>query len=349
MRCGHTCALAGVDAASLVERKPCGRFGSSTGWIYRIFLAVNDVAMESILHVWLLVLPIVKQLNVRVILSEQQLRLDVQTTRANTRGRGEKEVTVSQGVMLRLDQILVVSSERRLLVRSLAAPRPRIPKPHLRNDMQWGRLGASVPRGDSKQELIRVIVLLCSFDEDIPITVIFEDTGIKNLVLLVLFGPLCVFINQVLIRKFPLRVFVEVFHVRVLPRISFRARVLMWRVLPSAMTQYVSSWYLVGLEVPCQTHGCIVQMKMSLLETLAMVSLGVRQTEQSFLEIGAVASQRLSPTTNRGGLRGGGWVLLLLVPKRKGNVLQAVGVTNACNTVFAPSVRAGSRVVVWEV
>lgn len=71
---------------------------------------------------------------------------------------------------------------------------------------------------------------------------------------------------------------------------------------------------------------CVIQVEVCLLDTLTMISLGIAQTKQSFLQ-----------------------ELILLVPEGKGNVLQAMAVRNTGNTVLAPSVCSGSCLVMREV
>lgn len=77
-------------------------------------------------------------------------------------------------------------------------------------------------------------------------------------------------------------------------------------------------------------------MEVSLLNTLSMVSLRVRETEKPFLE--KVTAKRSSAA----------WPCesqlvnaLFLVPEGKGNVLQSMRIRYACNTVLTPAV--GSR------
>lgn len=96
--------------------------------------------------------------------------------------------------------------------------------------------------------------------------------------------------------------------------------------------------------VTSTTHRCIVEVKVCLLYTLAVVALRVGQAEQALFEEWTSSSQQMS-------LNGHGRRLhvLFLIPERKSDVLQAVGVANPGNTVFAPSVRARSGVVVGKV
>jgi len=70
----------------------------------------------------------------------------------------------------------------------------------------------------------------------------------------------------------------------------------------------------------------VVEVEVSLLDTLAVVTLGVRETKKTFFQEG-----------------------VLLVPEREGNVLQAMGIAYTGDAVLSPSVCARSGVVVGEV
>lgn len=86
-------------------------------------------------------------------------------------------------------------------------------------------------------------------------------------------------------------------------------------------------------------------MKMSFLDALSMVSLRIGKTKEPLLEKVATVSSAIEPTDT---------CLddddsLFLVPERKGNVLKAVGVGDASNSIFTPSVGSRSCVVVGKV
>jgi len=70
----------------------------------------------------------------------------------------------------------------------------------------------------------------------------------------------------------------------------------------------------------------VVNVEMCFLDTLAMVSLWVAQTEQSLLQ-----------------------KRILLVPEGKSDMLQAMAITDTSDTVLTPSERSGSSLVVREV
>lgn len=71
--------------------------------------------------------------------------------------------------------------------------------------------------------------------------------------------------------------------------------------------------------------GGVVDVKMSFLETLSVVSLRVAQTEQSFLE-----------------------KFVLLVPESKGDMLVAMSVTDTSYAIFSPSESSRTGLVVGE-
>lgn len=83
---------------------------------------------------------------------------------------------------------------------------------------------------------------------------------------------------------------------------------------------------------------------MGLLDTLAMVSLGIRQTEQTLLQ--EVAKIEGEPSLLQT------WTgphILFAIPKSKSDVLQAVGIGHTGDTVLTPAVSSGPRMVVGKV
>lgn len=92
------------------------------------------------------------------------------------------------------------------------------------------------------------------------------------------------------------------------------------------------------------TDRSVVQVKMGLFDTLAMVSLWVGQAEESLLEEGTMSRQQLDLTAYWQGADA-----LLLVPKGKSNILEAVGVADSGDAIFAPSVGPGTCVIVGEI
>ena len=77
-------------------------------------------------------------------------------------------------------------------------------------------------------------------------------------------------------------------------------------------------------------------MKVGFLDTLAMVALGVGQTEEALLQERAMSHVSGACQTWRGGGNA-----LFLVPERESNVLKAMSIGNSGNTTLAPA--KGSR------
>lgn len=74
-------------------------------------------------------------------------------------------------------------------------------------------------------------------------------------------------------------------------------------------------WALERSGEELTVSGSVVEMEMSLLETLTVIALRIAQTEESFFQ-----------------------EIILFVPKGKGDVLQAMGIGDTSDTVFTPSV-----------
>ena len=89
-------------------------------------------------------------------------------------------------------------------------------------------------------------------------------------------------------------------------------------------------------------------MEMCLLDTLTMITLRVRQTEQAFLQEVTVlqldSTRGAGPTAVKLSLD-----LLFAIPKCKGNVLYAVRIRYTGNSIFAPAESSRSCVIVGEV
>lgn len=80
----------------------------------------------------------------------------------------------------------------------------------------------------------------------------------------------------------------------------------------------------------CTYRGGVVDVEMGFLDTLAMVTLRVRQTEKTLLQ--KITGRRSVPHVRTNGLDS-----LLAVPKSKCDVLQAVGIGYTGDSVFAPA------------
>lgn len=217
----RTCTLARSDTAPFIERKPRSSLGSNLGRVDDTLLAVDNVAVEGVLDIRRIVLALVKQFKVGIVFGKEQLRLDIVSAGADARGRRKKDIALAQVVMLRLDQILVVRANGRLLICGFPSPGPSIAEPHMRDNVQGRTFGAPVPGSDAEKKLIRVVVVLGSLDKDIPVAILFKDTCVEDLVFLVFLAALRVLLEQVFVGKWLLRILVEELHVRMLWCVSF--------------------------------------------------------------------------------------------------------------------------------
>lgn len=88
-------------------------------------------------------------------------------------------------------------------------------------------------------------------------------------------------------------------------------------------------------------------MKVRLFDTLAMVALRVGQAKESLLEEGAVVMSALDSAV----VKGEEHIMnaLFFVPEGKGNILDAMGITDSSNTILTPSVCSGACVFVGEI
>jgi hypothetical protein len=128
-------------------------------------------------------------------------------------------------------------------------PRPGVPEPERRKEIEPGGFWPTVVDGDADEDVVRT--LLCVLEEDVEVPVFVEDPGVEQLVLELLPRPASVRFHEVRVRELPLRVLVEVLHVRVRRR--------------------------------------RVEVEVVLLEVLAVVPLAVGEAERALLEDGILA------------------------------------------------------------
>lgn len=134
--------------------------------------------------------------------------------------------------------------------------------------MKRCRFWTAIPGSNTEKELFLIFSVFGGFDDNIPVTIIprnavlrkgylyldqknleeliLEDVCVEECVFRNIPTALCILLDKGLVRELPLGVLVKIFHVRV--------------------------------------SGSIVKMKMGLFEGLSMVSLGVRETKQTFLQ-----------------------------------------------------------------
>src|SRR5215831_11520169 len=97
--------------------------------------------------------------------------------------------------------------------RLVIAPRPGVSEPQRRQYPETGGLRPAVVGGDPDTYIVRTA--LGVFDEYIEIPVVVKDSGIQQLVLEIFARQPPVRFHQVTVRKLPLRVLVQILHVRV--------------------------------------------------------------------------------------------------------------------------------------
>src|SRR6516162_268860 len=93
-----------------------------------------------------------------------------------------------------------------------AAPGPGVAEPQRRQDVHLGRLGPAIVDRNLDQNIFRPI--LGVFDEDVEVAVVVEDAGVEQLVLELIPAAAAVGVNQIGVRELPLRILIEVLHVR---------------------------------------------------------------------------------------------------------------------------------------
>ncbi len=125
-------------------------------------------------------------------------------------------------------------------------PRPGVAKPERREQLEPGGFRPAVVDGDPDQDVVRTFFGV--LEEDVEVPVVVEDAGVDQLVLELLPRPALVRFHQVPVRELPLRVLVEVLHVRV--------------------------------------RGRRVDVEVILLDVLAVVPLAVGEPEEALLEDG---------------------------------------------------------------
>ena len=155
--------------------------------------------MEGVLYVGRRVRLAPDPLRVRLVLREQQLR-----------GAAAGERVLAQ-LGMRGHDVSALLAEDRLL--SLVAPRPGVPEPQRREQLQPGRFLAAVVNRHLDQDVLRS--LLGVLEEDVEVPVAFEGPRVEELVLQLLPRAPPVRLEQIAVGELALRVLVEVLHVRV--------------------------------------------------------------------------------------------------------------------------------------
>src|SRR5215471_15456113 len=108
--------------------------------------------------------------------------------------------------MRRLDKVcsLYFRSLLQRWPRNTVRPRPRVPKPQCRKDIERGRVRPAIPDGDSDQEVLWRFFRI--FDENIEIPIFIKNPRIEQLIFEIVSRPLPVFGYEVIVRKSCLRI-----------------------------------------------------------------------------------------------------------------------------------------------
>ena len=101
--------------------------------------------------------------------------------------------------------------ERRL--RGPGGPRPGVPEPERGQEVHGGRLRPAVPDADPDEDVLRRRLRV--FDEHVEVPVVVEDAGVDQLEFGLVARAVGVRGHELVVRIRPLRVLVEVLHVRV--------------------------------------------------------------------------------------------------------------------------------------
>src|SRR6266487_6671733 len=125
-------------------------------------------------------------------------------------------------------------------------PRPRVPEPEAREQVDGGGLGSAILHGDADQDVLgRDLGVL---DGHVEVSPVLEDSSLEQLELALLPAPPAVLVDKAGVRIFGLRVFVE------------------------------------PLQVGVSRRG--IEIKVVLLDVLAVVTLGAREAEIALLQDG---------------------------------------------------------------
>lgn len=147
----------------------------------------------------------------------------------------------------------------------LMAPSPGISEPDMGNDVQRSSFRSTVVCRDPEEQLVRIVRLFCSFNEDVKIAIILERIRVNDVELSLVLASGGVLVDQLFVRESSLGKFVEVFHV--------------------GLTSRLARIEGVGKDHAELTMGRrIVEVKMGFLERLSMIALGVAQTKEPLLQ-----------------------------------------------------------------
>ncbi len=175
------------------------RLGAGLRGVHGALLARDHVAVERVLHVRRRVGRTPQPFVVRLVLGEEQFRRAVARERVVAEfwmGRDHRSASLTQ------DRLRVVIS-----------PRPGVPEPQRRQQVQPGGLGAAIVDRHPDEDVVRPG--LGVFDEHVEVPVIVEDPRVDQFVLEFLPRAPLVRLHEVPVGVLPLRVLVDLLHVRV--------------------------------------------------------------------------------------------------------------------------------------
>ncbi len=205
---GFSAAQAQSEHASFSGRNiqgiVCRRFGTVVGGVDGIFLAADDMIIDTVFGVGARVVCMKESTGVGFVFTEQQSRC----IRAI-------QPVISRFVLLSMDDpaiVLVFFLIQRRFGQT-RCPRPGITKPECRQYSQICRFRATVDSTDPDQNVFRISLGI--FYKNIEIPVFIENPGIQQLVLRFLPGTPFAGSNQIFVGISSLRIFVEVLQIAV--------------------------------------------------------------------------------------------------------------------------------------
>jgi hypothetical protein len=222
-----------ASARGHVEGVVGGRLGAHPRGVDRVAAARDGVGVERVLDVGGRIGLAPETGRVALVLGEEQLR-----------GSIAREPVLAELVMGGLDDARPRLAQRGLGL--VVAPGPGVAEPEGRQDTKPGRLRPAVVHRDANQDVLRALLRI--LHEHVEVAIVVEGARVEQLVLELFPGSPAVGLDQVPVGVLPLRVFVEILHVRV--------------------------------------GGRAVEVEVVLLDVLAVVGLTVGESEQALLQDG---------------------------------------------------------------
>src|SRR6266853_907138 len=177
-----------------------GGFGSYAAWVHSVLDAMNYVVVDSVFHVARTVVMSVETARVGFILGEQQFRLTLTDQPA-------------AAVLWFLDLDYVIARRAKDGALRTRAPRPRVPEPHGGQHVQLCRLRTPIRYGDLDQNIFRRAFRV--FHEYVEVAVLVECSRVYQLKFTRTPPPVPVLLDELLVRKRGLGVFIQVLHIGV--------------------------------------------------------------------------------------------------------------------------------------